>query len=328
MNRPMKIAAILALGMAITLQAHAAQAQNAEENMRRLAAADAASRAAYDAAPDTAGAGPFPAIKEMQASLPNHVIYRPANLNAAGKLGVLLWGNGGCRADGASARWHLSEIASHGYVAIAPGTIQSGPGGTPAPAEGRAIGADGKLPLVKTTTADVLAGLDWILAENKRPGSPFHNRIDPAQIAVAGHSCGGLQAIQAGADPRIRTVIVHNSGIFADGSNPITGMTVDKSILKKLHTPVLYILGGKTDVAWPNGTDDFRVIAHIPVVLLDLDVGHGGTFRQPNGGKVAPVAVDWLNWQLRGDKQAARTFTGADCKLCNDPAWRIERKGF
>jgi hypothetical protein len=48
---------------------------------------------------------------------------------------VLAWGNGGCAADGAGERFHLAEIASHGYLAIASGTVQSGPGAPPRPAD-------------------------------------------------------------------------------------------------------------------------------------------------------------------------------------------------
>ena len=67
--------------------------------------------------PDPPGTGRFAALKEEVASLPKHVIYRPANLAALGgqKLGVVAWGNGGCSDDGASSRFHLLEIASHGY---------------------------------------------------------------------------------------------------------------------------------------------------------------------------------------------------------------------
>src|SRR5690606_9710202 len=59
--------------------------------------------------PDTQGTGPFPALKEEVASLPQHVVYRPADLSGLGdkKLGVLAWGNGGCSDDGASSRLHL-----------------------------------------------------------------------------------------------------------------------------------------------------------------------------------------------------------------------------
>ncbi len=286
-----------------------------------LAAREAALRAEAAKLPDTGGTGRYRAIKQVDPGLADHVVYRPADLAALGrrKLGVVVWGNGGCREDGASARQHLIELASHGYLAIAPGAILSGPGAAAAPPADPGLG-------VRTTTAQVLGGLDWALAENARKTSPYYRRIDPKLVAVAGHSCGGLQAIQAAADPRIRAVIIHNSGVFADGSNPIAGLTVDKSLLLRLRTPVLYILGGPSDVAYPNGTDDYRRIAHVPAMLLNLNVGHGGTFREPNGGRVAQVAVKWFDWQLRGDTAAAKMFIGPECGLCVDPAWTVERK--
>lgn len=282
-----------------------------------------------DLAPDSRGSGPFAAIKEVDAGLPRHVVYRPEALDALGdrKLGVVVWGNGGCAADGASARHHLAQLASYGYVVIAPGAIRSGPGAQAAPRTPRAPApATGKLPQIQTTAEDVRAGIDWALAENSRAGSRYQGRIDPAMVAVAGHSCGGLQALQLAGDPRVRTVLVHNSGVFADGSNPITGLTVDKALLKTLHTPVLYVLGGPSDIAWPNGTDDVRRIDHVPVFLASSDVGHGGTFAAPNGGPVGKLASSWLEWQLRGDAEAGKTFKGADCGLCADPEWKVERK--
>jgi hypothetical protein len=90
---------------------------------------------AAPAGPDTPGTGPYPAMKEADASLPDHVVYRPANINAMGKqkLGVVAWGNGGCSDDAASTRFHLLELASHGYLVIASGKILSGPGAPPRP---------------------------------------------------------------------------------------------------------------------------------------------------------------------------------------------------
>lgn len=287
-------------------------------------AAMQAAQARYDAMPDTRGSGPYPAAKLTDPTLPEHVIYRPTDLGRLGtrKLGVLVWGNGGCSDDGASARLHLAEIASRGYVVIAPGAVLSGPGAPP-----RAQAA-APAPLgIKTTAAQVAAGIDWALAENARAGSPLYRRIDPAMVAVSGHSCGGLQALQIAPDPRIKAVIIHNSGIFKDGSNPIRGITMDKSALKQLHTPILYVMGGPTDVAWPNGNDDFDKIDTVPAMIVSLDVGHGGTFHDPNGGRVTPVAVAWLDWQLRHDSKAGRWFRGADCGLCTDKAWTVRKKG-
>lgn len=145
---------------------------------------------AFNKKPDTAGTGKYPALKEMVESLPNHVIYRPADLSKFGKekLGVLAWGNGGCAADGAGGRFHLAEIASHGYLAIASGTIQSGPGAPPKPADSAppgppALGANGMplhIPPPATKAALLTEGIDWALAENQRKGSP----IRPHQSAL------------------------------------------------------------------------------------------------------------------------------------------------
>lgn len=270
--------------------------------------------------PETVGTGPHPAIMEVRPDLPNHVIYRPADMAALKdeKLGLYIFGNGGCRNDGADARFHLTQIASHGYLAIAPGSILSGPlTRTQAESDGH-----------DNTYKELVAALDWALAENDRQGSLFHQRLDPTAIAAAGHSCGGLQALQFAEDPRLDTVVVHNSGVLNNPEEfPDPGMELpDKSVLESLHTPVIYFLGGEEDVAYPNGTDDFARIGHVPAVLVDAPVGHGGTFDEHHGGRVAELTVDWLEWQLRGDEEAAATFLGPDCKLCQMPDWTVETK--
>jgi len=282
----------------------------------------------FNKTPNTPGDGPYPAMIETDPSLPNHVIYRPANLAPfeGGKLAVLAWGNGGCADDGTAHRLHLAEIASYGYIVIAPGPWRSGPGAT-APRAAQAAQAGGGLPPAATTTADVKAGLEWAIAQNSVAGSKFHGKIATKLLAVAGHSCGGLQAIELAADPRIKAVVINNSGVFNTGQ-PIPGVSVTKDMLKKFHTPVVYILGGPTDIAWANGSDDYEKIQSVPAMLASLPVGHGGTFSKPMGGAVAHVAIDWLEWQLRGDKTAARTFLGENCRLCSGTEWTLKRKGF
>jgi hypothetical protein len=288
------------------------------------------------AIPDTPGTGKFAAMKEEVASLPDHVVYRPAQLDKLGstRLGLYVFGNGGCSNDGASARLHLLEIASHGYLAIASGRLRSGPGATvprpatpppaPPPAQG---GAPASLPPPATKSADLVEAIDWALKQNDDPKSPYHNKIDPKAVAVSGFSCGGLQALEVAKDPRIKTVIIMNSGIFNTGSSVIPGMNPQKSLLETLHTPTLYIHGGETDIAYPNGTDDFKRIDKVPVFLGNvLKVGHGGTYWEPNGGKAAAAVVAWLDWQLRNDQKAAKTFVGKDCGLCTDAAWSVEKK--
>lgn len=286
------------------------------------AAALAAERERQARLPDTPGTGRFPALKEEDPSLPDHVVYRPAKLDALGatKLGIYVFGNGGCVDDGASSRLHLLEVASHGYLVIAPGRIRTGPGATTPAAPGAPQG--------RTSAADLTSALDWALARNADPASPYHGRIDPRAVAVSGYSCGGAQAMKVAADPRWKTMVMMNSGILnVPLKVSLADMDAGKDLLATLHTPVLYVLGGESDVAWVNAMDDFRRIDRVPVFIGDLQgVGHGGTYWQPNGGKAAAVVVAWLDWQLRGDAKAARLFTGKDCGLCRDPAWVVHRK--
>jgi len=287
-----------------------------------------ARQAEINARPDSPGTGRFPAMKEEVASLPRHVVYRPKDLASLGstKLGVVAWGNGGCSEDGASSRFHLLEIASHGYLVIASGRILSGPGAPPReprPAQ------PGQIQPPRTQASDLTEAVDWALAENKRTGSPYFGRIDPALVAYSGWSCGGLQALAVAKDPRVKTLVLHNTGVFNEGrGGAIPGMDVRKDVLQTVHTPAIYILGGPKDIAYENGMDDFKRIAHVPVAVANLPVGHGGTFNEPNGGSAASVAVSWLDWQLRGDERSGTRFVGEDCGLCKDAQWSLERKQF
>ena len=278
---------------------------------------------------DPPGTGPYAAMKEEVASLPKHVIYRPANLAALNglKLGVVAWGNGGCSDDGASTRFHLLEIASHGYLVIANGKILSGPGAPPP--QPQAQTPPNQPRAARTLASDLTAAIDWALAENARAGSPYAGRIDPTLVAVSGWSCGGLQALAVAKDPRVKTVVMQNTGVLNDGPNTtIPGMDLTKDALANFHTPVLYILGGPPDIAYKNGMDDFRRITKVPVAVANLPVGHGGTYQDENGGAAAQVAVAWLEWQLRGRATAALRFVGENCGLCRDSSWTLERRNF
>lgn len=279
------------------------------------------------------GTGPFPALFEARPDLPDHVVYRPANLSALGgkKLGIYVWGNGGCSADGTSSRNHLLEIASHGYLVIAAGTIPAAKPATPPPAPAptptpaAAAPVPGQL-TAATATHLLVDAIDWAERENDRAASPLKGHIATGEVAVSGWSCGGLQALSAAQDPRVKTAVIMNSGFFPDGANPIGGIVSNKKLLATLHAPILYVLGGPTDIAYGNGTDDYRRIAGLPAALVNIPVGHGGTYMQPHGGIGAEVVTAWLDWQLKGDAAAGAKFSGPDCGLCHDPRVAIERK--
>ncbi len=279
------------------------------------------------------GTGPFKSILEQDPSLMTHTIYRPQDLaKVKGKMPIIAWGEGGCANDGLAHRNFLMEIASYGYLAVAIGPPQ------PRPAPGQAKGApkgapkDGKQAAPAgpaTKSSQLIDAINWALAENSRKGSPYNGKLDASKIAVMGMSCGGIQAYAVATDPRVKLVGIFNSGILNAPMAPGTPAmeNVGKDQLEKLHSPIFFVTGDKTDIAHENGMDDFKRITKVPAIHTYLDgMGHGGTYSQPNGGAFAKVAVSMLNWQLKGEKNESKMFVGANCGLCQEAGWHVQTK--
>lgn len=263
---------------------------------------------------ENGGTGHYKALMISENTLPTHTVFRPENLSIFGnenKLPVIVWGNGACN----NSPWEhvnfLSEVASHGFLVVAIG---------PMPKEGEQERG-------KSEPSLLMDALDWAIAQNNDNESSYLNKIDTENIAVSGMSCGGLQALEVAPDERITTVGVFNSGILPNPDSGMEGMpSLSKEQLEKLHSPTLYMLGGESDIAYDNGMDDFNRINHVPVFMANMDVGHGGTYAEPHGGEFAKVATAWYLWQLKGDEEAGKMFTGSPGGLSESPHWTVQKK--
>ncbi|MDG4808780.1 cellulose binding domain-containing protein [Micromonospora sp. WMMD1120] len=241
------------------------------------------------------GSGPYPADYETSPSLANHTIFRPQTLPSE-RLPILAWGNGGCSGNGLSQGNFLREIASHGFLAIANGA----PNGSGS-----------------TNSQMLTQSIDWAFAENARQGSKYYNKIDTSRVAVAGFSCGGLEAYAVSNDPRVTTTGIFSSGLLNDA---------DDYQLRRLTKPIAYFVGGPSDIAYPNAMDDWgKLPSGLPAFMGNLNVGHGGTYDQTNGGEFGRVAVLYLKWRLKGDTTAGTNFVGANCGLCRTQ-WTVQQK--
>ncbi|MBM0276600.1 cellulose binding domain-containing protein [Micromonospora tarensis] len=241
------------------------------------------------------GSGPYPADYETSTSLANHTIFRPQTLPSE-RLPILVWGNGGCSANGLSQGNFLREIASHGFLAIANGA----PNGSGS-----------------TNSQMLTQSIDWAVAENSRQGSKYYHKLDTSKVAVAGFSCGGLEAYAVSNDPRVTTTGIFSSGLLNDA---------DDYQLRRLTKPIAYFVGGPSDIAYPNAMDDWgKLPSGLPAFMGNLNVGHGGTYDQTNGGEFGRVAVLYLKWRLKGDTTAGANFVGADCGLCRGQ-WTVQQK--
>ncbi|MBX9391685.1 alpha/beta hydrolase [Streptomonospora nanhaiensis] len=256
----------------------------------------ASGTAAADSARTTGGSGPYDAGYTTTLRLPDHTIYRPVELPEDEPLPIVVWGNGACRADGTWFENILTEFASHGFLVIANGE----PGGT-----GR------------TDSAMLTEAIDWAVVENSRLFSPYRGHIDTGSVAVMGQSCGGIEAYEVSDDRRVDTTVIWNSGMLSDLNN---------HHLARLHAPIAYFTGGPSDIAYENAIDDWgRLPAGLPAFMGHLDVGHFGTFAEPNGGEYGRVGTAWLKWRLKDDPAARAEFVGPDCGLCGT-AWEVQQK--
>jgi hypothetical protein len=225
---------------------------------------------------------------------------------------------------------YLTEIASYGFLAIAPGPIRPAGWRHPMmPAAQPANAAPHPPAGPATMSSQLIDAINWAIAENSRKDSRYYGRLDTSKIAVMGQSCGGLQAIAVSADPRVKLTGIWNSDLFATLPPNAPAMeNVPKGALKKLHAPIFYFTGDQAnDVAYPNGMDDFNRIDQVPAFHAYKDgLPHIATYFEPNGGEMGKIAVALLMWQFKGDGQAAKMFEGADCTLCRDPKWHVLKK--
>lgn len=155
---------------------------------------------------------------------------------------------------------HLSHIASHGIVVISQPSTQSG------------------------TDA-----IDWILAENEKEGSAFHQKLDPMRVGQGGHSMGSLLAMSEAKDPRLNLYVLVCGGCMSGnggcGAEDIHGPTV--------------ILGGDTDIGTPNYEGDYEEIKSPVVFLTKSGTDHIACARNNLTPWVAFLRMNWCGEETK-----------------------------
>ncbi len=256
--------------------------------------------------------GPYKVTFEGAFGSPGHIVFRPTTLDAFPKkdtLPVMVWGNGGCAIDSKRYAGFLTTVASHGFLVL--GTV---------PQEGAAQRQE--------TADDVRAAIDWAGKENARTNSALKGKIALDKVAVMGQSCGGFLSIVLGADPRVKTIGVFNSGVQKATPGAAPGLQPSSDALPKLHGPVLLINGSEPDFMMATSAATFDMIDNEPVFYgARHNAGHTATVFHPGGGEFANVASNWLLWTFKGDKKARAMFVGKNCGLCTNSNWDVRSKG-
>jgi hypothetical protein len=248
--------------------------------------------------------GDYEVVEDSTFGNPGLRLYRPADLSAfpaSDTLPVMVWGNGGCAIDNTNYAGFLSTIASHGFLVLNTAASEGGP--------------------LRATAEILLSAVDWAEAENVRSGSPLAGKIAVDQVAIMGTSCSGMLSISAGTDPRVDTIGVFNAGVQPPADNAPAGATTTET-LKQVHGPIMFINGSERDFMTPASLDNFQRVDHVPTFYgARHGAGHMATMYHPGGGEFANVVWHWLRYQFKGDAEAGRWFTGADCLLCTNENW-------
>ena len=201
---------------------------------------------------------------------------------------VIIWGNG----TGSSPTTYsglLNHWASHGFVVAAAETSNAGTG------------------------EEMLECLDAVEGE-------FAGNVDMDRVGASGHSQGGGGAIMAGQDERITTT--------APMQPYQLGLGHDTDSQRNQNGP-MFLMSGSSDSIAGTTLNQGPIFnrANVPVFWGILQgaghfepVGSAGDFRGPS--------TAWLRYYLMDDGDAAATFFGSDCILCQSSDWEVETKDF
>ncbi|MGW5739805.1 poly(ethylene terephthalate) hydrolase family protein [Amycolatopsis sp. NPDC003861] len=262
-----------------------------------------------------------PVVREAAARTGDYAaeytVYRPADLDRVhGRLPVVVFGNGACRHTSNDELLTLETLlAAHGFVVVA-------------------VGGFDEPALTENGSPDpevITDAITWAERENGRRGSALRDRLDPRRVGVTGHSCGGIEALVAGADPRVKSVLSLDSGFFADGT-----LGYGREHLRNLHTPTMFVDGGPDDVAHANSGENYDLVTVPAVRATNPAAGHTGFVYGQRTGSPDPsvreeavrVFVNWFDFTLAGNRDARGYFLGAGCGLCATPGWTVTAKNF
>jgi hypothetical protein len=260
----------------------------------------------FPSASDFGQVGPF-AVAPAEAAGPSCTLFRPANLGEGGvRHPVIVWGNGTGTPTVAVYTWLLAHWATHGFIVAAANTGSAGTG------------------------VQMLGCLDWVESQNATAGSIYEGRVAVGRAGASGHSQGGGGTLMAGRDPRIVATVPFQ----AYTQQGFGGF--DRASIAQQMGPMLLMSGSADTIAVPaqNQAPVFQE-TNVPVFWGTLMGSDHITFAlglMLGGGSASAVgylapSTAWFRLHLMCDESARSMFAGANCALCSDARWAVERRG-
>lgn len=231
-----------------------------------------------DDPPPTGGGGVLPPVSSVDADGPFQTaadtstgparqgwVVRPTTLGASGlKHPVFIWGPGAGTGP-SNYDFHLRRMASHGFVVYSETSTNSG--------------------------AEMTAAINWLVAENNRPASPYYQKLDLSRLAAGGHSRGSIATFAIARDTRLKTTI-HVAGGSFDGQGS-----------RNLSKPAAYLCGADDTSATSNCRNDYAATTTPVFFTVITGANHIYTARE-----ALPAIVSWLRWHLADETDRRNDF--------------------
>jgi dienelactone hydrolase len=190
----------------------------------------------------------------------------------------------------------LERIASHGFVVVSR-PLAGGPGDA-------------------VTRQRLIAGLEWIIAQNSVAGSPYQGKIAVTKGVAMGYSVGATGSIEIGGHAALATVVaIHGHSAKGDTKVP------------------MLMIGGTKDL---NGSESWLAPSYAAsqtqtLFSLMTNADHGyiqTTVNGVQGGNETPAIIAWIRYWIYNDQGAKNYFYGDDCVMCKSPWSNIQRKNW
>lgn len=156
-------------------------------------------------------------------------------------------------------------------------------------------------------------------------GSVFYGKVDLENIGISGHSQGGVgvfNAVTDNAHSGLYKTAVALSPTQEEGAAAL-GMPYD---LTKVEIPVLMLAGTQgefeTEMVLPLDamTAMYDRLSVPKAMARRTDSDHGGMLYKADGYVTA-----WLLWQLQGNEEAGKAFTGESPELTRNALYQDAR---
>jgi hypothetical protein len=240
-------------------------------------------------------AGSFGAVSTQTVTVNGngYKLFYPTTLGANGyHHPIITWANG-TSANPDNYTGLLNRLASWGYVVVASTSGTTGPGTL------------------------VVAGAQWMVAQNTTAGSIFNGKLDTTKVGAAGHSQGASGAINA---TTLSGGLIKSTLVF-DLPNPVWVGAESAMNFSLITKPIMFMTGGNDWLisSASGNTGYYNQVAGAAAKASLNGAGHNTI--QGTGGGYLGYTVAWFEYTLKGNTTARSAYVGSPPEINTNSAW-------